>query len=99
MFPFSFHWYAGAAPPLVGVAVNVTLVPAQIVLSASLDAMLTAGVKFGFTVVVMVFDVAGEPVAQVALEVITTETCWPLVNADVLYVALFVPTLLPFKRH
>ena len=27
--PFTYHWYTGAVPPLVVVAVNVTLVPAQ----------------------------------------------------------------------
>ena len=35
---------------MVGVAVNVTLVPEQIVLSASLEAMLALTGKFGFTV-------------------------------------------------
>jgi hypothetical protein len=72
--PFTRHWYEGLAPPLVGVAVNVTLVPAQIVLSASLDAMLTLAVKLGLTVVVMLLDVAGEPVVQGELEVTTTVT-------------------------
>ena len=33
-------------------AVNVTLVPAQIVLSASLDTILTLGTKTGLTVIV-----------------------------------------------
>ncbi len=42
--PFNFHWYDGVVPPLVGVAVKVTLVPEQILLSASLDAIETAGV-------------------------------------------------------
>jgi hypothetical protein len=42
--PFNFHWYEGALPPLVGVAVNVTEVPEQIVLSASLDAIDTLAV-------------------------------------------------------
>ena len=69
-------------PPLVGVAVNVTLVPAQIVLPG-LAAMLTLAGRFGFTVIVMLFDVAGEPVAQVAFDVITTVTIWPFVNVDV----------------
>ena len=50
--PFKYHWYTGPAPPLVGVAVNVTLVPAQIVLSASLDPIFTLGTKTGFTVIV-----------------------------------------------
>ena len=61
---------------------NVTLVPAQIVLPG-LAAMLTLAGRFGFTVIVMLFDVAGEPVAQVAFDVITTVTIWPFVNVDV----------------
>ena len=68
--PFKYHWYAGVVPPLVGVAVNVTLVPAQIVVPGA-AAMLTLAGKFGFTVIVMVLDVAGLPVGQVALEVST----------------------------
>jgi hypothetical protein len=28
--PLTFHWYAGDVPPFVGVAVKLTLVPAQI---------------------------------------------------------------------
>src|SRR5436190_1764664 len=28
--PFTCHWYVGVVPPLVGVAVNVMLLPAQI---------------------------------------------------------------------
>ena len=70
--PFTFHWYDGAAPPLVGVAVNVTDVPAQTGLaSATIETL--AGSK-GLTVIVTVFDVAGEPVAQVAFEVRTHVT-------------------------
>ncbi len=61
---------------------NVTLVPAQIVLPG-LAAMLTLAGRFGFTVIVMLFDVAGEPVAQVAFDVITTVTIWPFVNVVV----------------
>jgi hypothetical protein len=51
---------------LVGVAVKVTLVPAQIVVAEA--EMLTLTGKFGFTVMVTVFEVAGLPVGQVALE-------------------------------
>ena len=29
LLPFNFHWYDGDAPPLVGVAVNVTELPAH----------------------------------------------------------------------
>lgn len=41
--PFNFHWYEGLDPPLVGVAVNVTEVPAHIVVPGE-AVMLTAGV-------------------------------------------------------
>jgi len=57
--------------------VNVTLVPAQIVLPG-LAAMLTLAGRFGFTVIVMLFDVAGEPVAQVAFDVMINFTTSPL---------------------
>ena len=50
LVPLSFHWYDGVTPPFVGVAVNVTLVPAQIMLSASLDAMLPLAGRLGLTV-------------------------------------------------
>ena len=86
---------------MVGVAVNVTLVVAQIVLSASLDAMLTLAGRFAFTVVVIGFDVAGEPVKHgVAFDVITTVTTSLFVNVLVVYVALVAPTIsLPFSFH
>ncbi len=71
--PFSFHWYEGVPPPLVGVAVNVTLVPTQILLPGA-AAMLTEGVTVAVTVIVMVFDVAVAGLAQEALEVITHST-------------------------
>ena len=63
LLPLSFHWYAGIVPPLVGVAVKVTDVPAQIVLSASLDVMLTLTGRFGFTVVLIELLVAGFPLS------------------------------------
>ena len=66
--PFSFHWYEGV-PPFAGVAVKVTDVPAQIVVA--LAAMLSAGTTTGFTVIVIVFDVAVVGVAHGAVEVIT----------------------------
>ena len=51
---------------------KVTLAPEQMVLSASLDAMLTLAGRLALTVVVMPLDVAGDPVAHVAVEVMTT---------------------------
>jgi hypothetical protein len=96
---FFFHWYEGDDPPLVGVAVNVTEVPAQIVLSASDELILTLTGKFAFTVVVIVFDVAGFPVVHASLEVRITFTWSPLASPVVVYVALFVPTSILFFFH
>ena len=85
---------------MVGEAVNVTLVPAQIVLFVAFDTMLTLAGKFAFTVAVMPFDVAGEPVKHgVAFDVITTVTTSLFVNVLVINVALFVPTLFPLSFH
>jgi hypothetical protein len=82
---------------LVGVAVKVTLVPLQIVVA---DAeILTLAGRFGFTVIVIWFDEAGLPVAQVAFEVISTFTRSPFANVVVVYVVLFVPTAVPFSLH
>ncbi len=59
-------------PPLTGVAVKVTGVPLQTwVWSAE---MLTPTGKSGFTIIVIMLLVVGLPVAQVAFEVITTDT-------------------------
>lgn len=67
-------------PPLVGVAVKVTDVPAHIALPG-LAAMLTAGVMLAFTVIVIPLLVAVAGEAQVALLVITQVTILPLTNA------------------
>ena len=64
------HWYVGV-PPLVGVAVKVTEVPAQIAPNGEAD-ILTLAANNGFTVIVIVLEVAGLPVAQVAVDVIST---------------------------
>ena len=49
--PFTFHWYTGADPPLVGAAVKVTGVPGQIVVADAFT--LTEGVTKSFTVIVI----------------------------------------------
>jgi hypothetical protein len=53
---------------LTAVAVNVTLAPAQIVVAEA--EMLTDAATLGLTVIVIVLDVAGEPVTQDAFDVI-----------------------------
>ena len=77
--PFTFHWYAGARPPFVGVAVKATAVPAQISLEDGETETLT-GSK-GLTVIVTVFELAGFPVGQVAFDVSTQVTVLLLAGA------------------
>jgi hypothetical protein len=74
--PLIFHWYAGV-PPSVGVAVNVTEVPAQIAPDGA-AVMLTAGVSGEVTIMVIEEEVAGLPVVQSALEVSSHVTTSPL---------------------
>jgi hypothetical protein len=62
------------------VAVNVTLVPEQIVVAEA--EILTLTGRFGFTVIVTALEVAGLPVAQVALDVSMHVTILPLANAE-----------------
>ena len=85
-------------PPFTGVAVKVTEVPAQIVVDG-LAAILTLAGRFGFTVIVNVLDVAGLPVPQVAVDVITQVMIVPFVKAAFVYVGELVPTLPPFNFH
>ncbi len=82
---------------MVGVAVKLTDVPEQIVVVDELTDTLAA--KFGLTVMVMLFELAGEPVAQVAFEVITALTTSLLAKLLLVYVSLLVPTLLQFNFH
>ncbi len=56
----------------MGVAVNVTDVPEHTGFADTAIEILTG--RFGFTVILTVFDAAGFPVGQVALEVRTQET-------------------------
>jgi len=65
---------------LVGVAVNVTLVPAQIVPDGD-AAIVTDGVTFAFTVIVVALDVTDAGLAHGAFDVITHVTTLPLAKA------------------
>ena len=67
-------------PPFVGVAVKVTLVPEHMVVAVAAIDTLTG--KLGFTVIVTVLEVAGLPVAQVALEVKTQTTVLPFARLE-----------------
>ena len=85
-------------PPFVAVAVNVTLVPAQIVLPG-FAAILTDGATVDPTLIVIPVAVAVVGLAQPSDEVIVTVITSPLTNALFEYVLLFVPTLFPFRFH
>ena len=74
----TFHWYEGVDPPFVGVAVKVTEVPVQTGFAEAATDILTG--SNGFTVMVTVFEVAGLPVGQVALEVKTHAMVFPEVG-------------------
>ena len=64
---------------MVGVAVKVTDVPAQMAPEGTAAIVTLAG-RFGFTTILIGFDVAGLPVAQVAFEVITTVIISPFTS-------------------
>ncbi len=74
----------------------MTEVPEQTGLAEAVMEMLTG--RLGFTVIVTALDVAGLPVAQVALEVKTQVTI-SLFTGAYAYVALFVPAFTPFTFH
>ena len=85
---------------MVGVAVNVTLLPVQVGFVPDVIVMLTLAGKFGLTVILMLFDVAGEPVKHgVALLVKITVTASVLTKVVEVKVALFVPAFAPFTCH
>ena len=67
-------------PPLVGVAVNVTLVPAQIVLPG-FAAILTDGATDPVIAIVIELDLAVVGLAQASDEVMTTVTTSPFTKA------------------
>ena len=77
---------------------KVTLVPEQIVVEG-LAAILTLAATLVVTVIVSVLEVAGLPVTQAALLVITQLIVFPLARAASVYVVLLVPTFTPFFFH
>lgn len=84
-------------PPLVGAAVKVTLVPAQIG-PDGLAAIVTEGTDAGDTATIILLEVAVAGTAQLALEVIITVTASLLFSAVDENVAP-VPALVPFTCH
>ena len=85
-------------PPFVGVAVNITVVPEQMLLPV-LALIETEGVTELLTVIVIVLLLAVVGEAQVALLVRVQVTVFPLERVLSLKVALLLPALLPFTFH
>ena len=79
-------------PPFVGVAVKVTLVPEQIA-PLGLAEILTLAVTGELTVMVMEFEVAGEPVTQASTDVITQVIASPFARAVEVYVEFVAPEI------
>ena len=84
-------------PPFTGVAVNVTVVPGQIVFADA--ATVTEGTGAGFTVIAISVLVTATGDAQPALEVICTVTMSPLLKVVEVKEELLVPTFTPFTFH
>ncbi len=82
---------------MTGVAVKVTEVPAQIVVA--LAAMLTLTGNTGFTVMVTLLEVAGDPEMQESEEVISQLTTSLLLRALLVKVALLEPEGVPLTYH
>jgi hypothetical protein len=74
--PAFFHWNAGVAPPLIGLADKETTVPAQTAVSDAPTEMLTG--NNGLTVIMIAFELAGLPDAQETLDTITQVMMFPL---------------------
>lgn len=73
--PLTIHWYRGEVPPFIAWAVNMAVLPSQTGLDAV--AMLTLTGKFGWTIMVNVFELAGLPETQTWLEVSRQTTTSP----------------------
>lgn len=94
--PFTFHWYMGDEPPLAGVAVYSTDVPAQTALAEEL--MLTlAGTELN-TVITTWFEVAGFPEVTGKLDVNTQVTA-SLFAGVYVKEELLVPASEPLTFH
>ena len=81
---------------MVGAAVNVTLVPEQMLVADADTA--TEGVTGVLTLMVMGDEVAVDGEAHVTVDVITQVMMSPFARAALVYV-LPVPTLLPLRFH
>ena len=95
---FTFHWYDGVVPPFVGLAVKVTLAPAQIAVLGALIA--TLGVTLVFTVIATAFEATVSGLLHKLEDVKTQVTKSLFAKVVLLNVVAFAPeTLVPLMRH
>jgi hypothetical protein len=96
--PFTFHWNAGVAPPLLIDAVKVVFAPAQIVVVGVFTEIV--GVTLVLTVMVMLLLFAFTEFTHDALDTIAQVTMSPLTSVVVLQVAVLAPdTFALFTFH
>ena len=95
--PFICHWYKKLDAELESVAVNKVTVPEQIVLL--FVAIVTVGVIFPFTDILIVLLIPVVLVAHVGLPVRITFTRSLLFNIELVKLLLFVPTFTPLICH
>ena len=76
---------------------KVTGVPGQMVVAVEL--IETDAITLACTVIVIEFDVAGEPVAQLKLDVRIQVTASVSFNVELVNVFEFVPVFIPFTCH
>jgi hypothetical protein len=97
LVPFTFHWYVGAEPPLVGVALKSTEAPWHKT-PAVVVVTFTAGAELVMIDIVSEFEAAVGLTAQPALEVSTQVTTAPFVKTLEEKVLPF-PAFAPFTFH
>ena len=76
---------------------KVTGVPGQMVVAVAL--IETDAITLACTVIAIEFDVAGEPVAQLKLDVRIQVTASVSFNVELVNVFEFVPVFIPFTCH
>lgn len=93
----TYHWYVGALPPLMAVAVKVTLVPGQML--SAFGAIVTDGVTNAFTAMVTVLLVTVAGFGHTASDVISTVTLSPLARVALVKLLPPLPAALPLTNH
>jgi hypothetical protein len=95
-FPFTNHANEGLLPPLTGVAVYVTGIPAQAI--SGFGEIVTETGSELLTNIVIVFEIAGFVVVHVMSEVRLHVTASPF-NGMYEKVGVFAPLFIPFTFH